>query len=225
MNRDLLIGLGVALLLHGGLAVGGNVFKSSPAPAHVPEETPLVELAPLPPVEPEPVEYSEASAEAGGDDLSDIVPPMQADTPAPTASSFVQQIQPPPPPGISRPTGAITIPTRIGPGVAGGTGSGFKNLFDLASLDQPPVVRVPVKPNYPVEMSRAGINGEVVVGLVIDSRGNVQNAYIISSTHREFEAEALRAIARWKFKPGRKNGVDVSTRNVRLPIVFNMTGN
>ncbi len=224
MNRDLIIGIGVALLLHGGLALGGNFFKSTPAPAPIVEETPLVALAPLPAIEPETVEYSEASAEAGGD-LSDIVPPMQADTPAPTASSFVQQIQPPPPPGISRPNGAITIPTRPGAGIGTGNGDGFKNLFDLASLDQPPVPRVQVRPNYPIEMSRAGINGEVVVGLVIDSEGNVRNPYIISSTHREFESEALRAIARWKFKPGRKNGVDVSTRNVRLPIVFNMTGN
>jgi periplasmic protein TonB len=224
MNRDLLIGLGVAILLHGGLALGGDFFKSKPAPAPVAEEIPLVELAPLPPLEPEQIEYSEASAESGGD-LSDIVPPMQADTPAPTASSFVQQIQPPPPPGLSRPTGAITIPTRPGAGLGTGTGDGFRNLFDLASLDQPPVPRVQIRPNYPLEMSRAGINGEVVVGLVIDSEGNVRNPYIISSTHREFESEALRAISRWKFKPGRKNGVDVSTRNVRLPIVFNMTGN
>lgn len=224
MNRDLIIGIGVALLLHGGLALGGGFLKSAPAPAPVVEEIPLVELAPLPALEPEPVEYSEAAADAGGD-LSDIVPPMQADTPSPTASAFIQPIQPPPPPGISRPTGAIVIPTRPGAGLGAGSGTGFRNLFDLASLDQPPVPRVQIRPNYPLEMSRAGINGEVVVGLIIDSQGNVQNPYIISSTHREFEAEALRAVSRWKFKPGRKNGVDVSTRNVRLPIVFNMTGN
>jgi protein TonB len=224
MNRDLLIGIGVALLLHGGLALGGNFFKPAPVPAPADDSIPLVELAPLPPVEPEAVELTEPASESGGD-LSDIVPPMQADTPAPTASSFVQQIQPPPPPGISRPTGAITIPTRIGPGVTGGTGAGFKNLFDLASLDQKPTARVQVRPTYPLEMSRAGINGEVLVGFIVDAEGNVQNPYVIRSTHREFEAEALRAISRWKFKPGRKNGVNVSTRNVSLPFTFNMTGN
>lgn len=220
MNRDLLIGIGVAVLLHGGLAVGGNFLKTAPVPAPVAEEIPLVELAPLPPVEPESVDLTRPASDAGGD-LSDIVPPMQADTPAPTASSFVQQIQPPPPPGISRPTGAITIPARLGPGVTGGTG--FKNLFDLASLDQKPSPRVQVRPTYPLEMSRAGINGEVIVGFIVDAEGNVQDPYILSSTHREFEAEALRAISRWKFKPGRKNGVNVSTRNVRLTINFTKT--
>lgn len=223
MNRDLIIGLVVAIALHAGLALGGDFFKSAPAPAPVEETIPVIELAPRPPAEPETVELTEP-AESGGD-LSDIVPPMQADTPAPTASTFVQPIQPPPPPSISRPTGTLTIPTRIGAGVAGGTGSGFKNLFDLASLDQPPVIRVPVKPNYPIEMSRAGINGEVLVGMVIDAQGNVQNPFVIRSSHREFEAEALRAVARWKFKPGRKNGANVSTRNVTQLIKFTISGN
>ncbi len=221
MNRDLIIGLVVAIALHAGLALGGDFFKSAPAPVPVEETVPVIELAPLPPAEPETVELSEP-AESGGD-LSDIVPPMQVDTPAPTASTFVQPIQPPPPPGITRPTGTPIIPTRIGSGVAGGTGAGFKNLFDLANLDESPVVRVPVKPNYPIEMSRAGINGEVLVGLIIDAEGNVQNPYVIRSSHREFEAEALRAVTRWKFKPGRKNGVNVSTRNVSQLIKFTIS--
>lgn len=224
MKRDLLIGIVTALLLHGGLALAGNFFNPSPPPPAPAEETiPVIELTPPPPLEPDPVEYSEAGGEPGGD-LSDIVPPMQADTPSPTASTFVQPIQPPPPPGISRPSGVTVIPLRPGSGVSGGTGTGFKNLFDLASLDQPPVPRVQVKPVYPYEMSRAGINGEVVVVFVVDSEGNVRNPAVVSSTHREFEAEALRAVARWKFKPGRKNGVNVNTSNVRLPFVFNISG-
>jgi protein TonB len=224
MNRDLIIGVIIALLLHGGLAVGGHLFKSAPAPAPVIEEMPVVELAPLPPAEPEVVELSEPSGEAGGD-LSDIVPPMQADTPAPTASAFLQQIQPPPPPGISRPAGTVIIPTRIGSGVGGGTGSGLKNLFDLASLDQTPSPRAPIQLIYPESMKRSSINGRVVVEFIVDSEGNVQNPSIISSTHREFEVEALRAISRAKFKPGRKNGVNVSTRNVQIPLVFNIKEN
>lgn len=224
MKRDLLIGLFVALLLHGGLAVGGDFFKGKPAPAPADDSIPVVELAPIPPVEPETVDLPDVPSEGGGD-LSDLVPPMQADTPSPTASSFVQQIQPPPPPGINRASGAITIPTRPGPGLGAGTGSGFKNLFDLASLDQPPSPRAPIRPFYPAEMSRAGINGEVVVGFIVDSEGNAQNPFVVSSTHREFESEALRAVARAKFRPGRKNGAYVSTRNVRLTISFKISDN
>lgn len=224
MRRDLYIGIFVALAVHGGLALSGDFFKSAPPPAPVDEPIPVIELLPPPPVEPDIVELSEPGAEGGGGDLSDMVPPMQADTPVPTASGFVQPMQPPPPPSIARSTGPIIPQGRPGPGVGTGIGGGFKNLFDLAVLDQPPVPRVQVRPIYPHEMSRAGINGEVVVGFIVDSEGNVRNPYVISSTHREFEAEALRAVSRWKFKPGRKNGVDVSTSNVRLPFVFNISG-
>jgi periplasmic protein TonB len=222
MNRDLIIGAFVALVLHAGLALSGEFFQSPPAPAPVDTTIPIIELAPLPPDEPETVELSTASGEPGGD-LSDLVPPMQADNPAPTASSFVQRIQPPPPPGIARSTGAIVIPSRPGAGI--GTGTGLQNLFDLASLDQPPAPRTPIRPIYPTDMSRSGINGEVVIGFMVDSEGNVRNAYVIRSSRREFESEALRAVTRTRFKPGRKNGADVNTRNVSVPIVFNITGN
>lgn len=225
MNRDLLIGILVALVLHGGIALGGKFFKAEPPRAPAADETPVVELAPLPPSEPETLDYVEASGEGGGD-LSDLVPPMQADTPAPTASSFVQRIQPPPPPGIARSSDALIIPVRPGIGVTGsGGGNGLGKLFDLASLDQNPVPRVQARTNYPIEMERAGISGAVKVGFIVDAEGNVQNPYVVSSTHREFEAEALRAIARWKFKPGRKNGVEVATRNVQVTFNFNPKDN
>jgi periplasmic protein TonB len=222
MNRDLIIGVFVAVLLHAGLALGGDFFKSRPAVKPVDDTIPVIELAPLPPAEPETVELSDPAAEAGGD-LSDIVPPMQADTPAPTASTFSQQFQPLPPPGINRSIGMPIIPTRIGAGVGGGTGSGFKNLFDLANLDQKPSPRSPLRPVYPLEMSRAGINGQVVVGFMVDSDGNAQNAFVIRSSNREFEAEALRVVTRAKFTPGRKGGVNVNTRNVTLTISFTIT--
>ncbi|MFA6959805.1 MAG: energy transducer TonB [Opitutaceae bacterium] len=224
MNRDLIIGLLVALLLHAGLALGGNLFKSPPSPPAPDDTIPIIELAPLPPLEPDPVEMSAPAGEAGGD-LSDIVPPMQADTPAPTTSSFIQQIQPPPPPGITRSASTIVIPTRPVGGLGTGSGGGFKNLFDLATLDQPPVPRSPIQPFFPQDMNRAGINGEVVVGFIVDSEGNVQNPFVVSSSHREFESEALRAVSRTKFKPGRKNGAYVSTRNVRITITFKISGN
>ncbi len=225
MKRDLLIAASVSLLLHAGLAFSGNFFKSNPEPAPVDDSIPVVELAPLPPAEPEPIPLSTAfSSGGGGGKLSDIVPPMQTDTPSPTASAFVQRIQPPPPPGLQRSTGALVIPERPGFGSGpGGVGAGFQNLFDLATLDQAPAPRGPIRPRYPDDMSRAGTNGEVVIGFIVDSEGNAQNPYVISSTDRAFEAEALRAVARAKFKPGRKDGANVSTSNVRLPIIFKIS--
>jgi protein TonB len=224
MKRDLLIGFIVAILVHGGLAIGGDFFKSKPGPPPVDDTIPVIEIAPPPPEEPEIVEMPEGASEGGGD-LSDIVPSMQADNPAPTASPFTQPIQPHPLPTISPSAGPIIPLGPPGQNKGGGPGTGFKNLFDLASLDKVPVPRVPARLNYPPEMSRAGIEGEVLVGFIVDSEGNVRNPYVISSSHREFEAEALRTISRYKFKPGRKNGVDVSTSNVHQPFVFKMRDN
>ncbi len=224
MHRDQFLGIFIALLIHAGFAFGhylipdGSGRKSADA-----EDVPTIAVTPMPILEPEPPDPSEADAlaEAEPADLSDLAPPpMQADTPAVVApSAFQQKLQPPPPPNLGGPAGAITIP-KGNFGAAAGTG--LKGLFDLAALDQKPVPRFIAKPTYPYEMRRARINGEVVIGLIVDAEGNVINPYIISSTNPAFEAEALRAILRWKFRPGKKGGVSVSTRNVQVPLVFNL---
>jgi protein TonB len=70
-------------------------------------------------------------------------------------------------------------------------------------------------------MRRAGIAGEVVVDFIVDTHGDVQNAYAIRSSQREFEAAAVQAVSKWKFKPGRKGGRDVPT-HMQVPIVFTL---
>jgi periplasmic protein TonB len=219
MNRDILIAIFASLLIHGGFAVGGQILKARPVPVEAaPEEIPTVDIMPMPPVEPETPEVPD-TAEPSDSDLSDLAPPMQADTPSAVPSPFVQKIQPPPPPGLSRPTGVISIPTaRPGPGVGGG----MTNLFDLANLDERPTPRFQSAPMYPFEMRRAGIKGEVLVGFIVDTSGNVRDAYAVRSSQREFEEEAVKAVMKWKFRPGKKGGAAVNTR-MQVPIQFNPT--
>ena len=76
-------------------------------------------------------------------------------------------------------------------------------------------------PQYPYEMSRAGISGEVVVEFIISAAGDVVDTRVIRSSHREFEVPAMQAVAKWKFKPGRKGGKNVNTRASQL-IEFNL---
>jgi TonB family protein len=95
--------------------------------------------------------------------------------------------------------------------------------FDISMLDQTPVARFQARPQYPFEMRRAGINGEVVVDFVVDTNGEVQNAYAVRSSQREFEAAAVQAVMKWKFKPGKKGGQDVNT-HMQVPIVFSLGG-
>ena len=92
-------------------------------------------------------------------------------------------------------------------------------VFDISKLDRAPVPRFQAKPQYPIEMRRAGIGGEVVVDFIIDTAGDVQKAFAVRSTRREFEAAAVHAVSKWKFNAGQKDGRDVNTR-MQVPIVF-----
>jgi protein TonB len=70
-------------------------------------------------------------------------------------------------------------------------------------------------------MSRAGVQGSVTVEFIIDKGGNVIQAQAMKSTHKEFEAPAVEAVLKWKFKPGKIKGRPVNVRASQL-IDFNL---
>jgi len=229
MKRDTLIALLVALLLHVGFFAGGQWFKSPAATptAATDEPIPVIELVPVP--RGEPAAPSAPSAPAGGGESAAVTAPAPEASPELTAAAvdapFVQPIQPPPPGMASRGT-VIAIPgARDGLGVTStGIGQGLANLFNLADLDQPPSPTVRVLPVYPYEMRRAGVSGEVLVGFIVDSTGQVRDAYAVRFSRREFADEAVRAVRLWKFTPGRRHGVPVNFR-MQIPVPFNLQSN
>ena len=214
MRRDLIIGILVSFALHGGLAWIGE-YKPASDVKKVVDDAPTIQLMEMPkvePDEPEPVETNEAPPKP-----ADFAPPMQTDVPQIiTDTSFVQKLQPPPPEGLTITRGAITIPQ----GQVGGLGKGIE-VFDISKLDQQPVARFQARPQYPFEMRRAGIAGEVLVDFIVDSNGDVRNAYAVRSSQREFEAAAVQAVSKWKFRPGKKGGRNVNT-HMQVPIVFTL---
>lgn len=219
MRRDLIIGILVSVLLHGGFAFGAKLFEKAKTVTKAKEEVKTIALDPMPELPPEEPEPTDSSSDEAPADVSDIAPPMQADVPSVAIESpFVQQVQPPPPPSMSRP-GNFTIPAGK-PGT--GIGKGMKDLFDIANLDQAPTAKFQANPVYPFEMRRAGITGEVVVGFIVDDQGKVRDAYAVRSTQREFEAAAIQAVMKWTFRPGKKGGRSVNTR-MQVPIVFSIT--
>jgi protein TonB len=215
MRRDLIIGLVISLLIHGGVLFGDKLIKFKPAPPKPKEEAPKIQLIEMPKIEPDEPEKVEASDEPVKP--LDFAPPMQTDVPQViTDTSFVQKIQPPPPENVRPAAGIITIPGDRDM-------SRFRGIevFDLSKLDQQPVAKFQSRPQYPFEMRRAGIAGEVTVDFIVDANGDVQNAYAIKSSQREFEAAAVQAVSKWKFKPGRKGGRNVNT-HMQVPIVFTL---
>lgn len=215
MRRDLIIGLLISAILHGGVAMIG---RSPPKPKKAPEPPPTIQLMEMPKIEPDEPEKVEADDEP--QTPVDFAPPMQTDVPQIVQlDSFVQQVQPPPPEGLKPAVGVINIPQ----GRPGGLGKGIE-IFDPSKLDQQPQPRARVQPQYPFEMRRAGITGEVLVEFIVDANGDVRNAFAVRSSQREFETAAVQAVSKWKFKPGRKGGRAVNTR-MQQPIGFNLKDN
>lgn len=217
MRRDLIIGTVVSASLIAGLLLG---FNDHPGKVrHGPAQTDELIQIEMPTIPPEPPETRKVEEEQPQEE--DVVqvtfaPPSLVDIPTivPDAT-FVQQIAPPPPPGVTQAKGIVTIP----PTPPSGFGRGLGQIFDISQLDQIPVARLQQQPIYPYEMRRAGITGEVNIGFIVDVNGDVHDAYVINSTHREFEVPAAQAVSKWKFRPGRRGGRAVNTR-MSVPIVF-----
>lgn len=214
MRRDLIIGIVASFLIHGGIWAS-SFIPDKVAQAPVLEEPPTIELMDMPELELEPEEVVESDEPA---EQVEFTPPMQTDVPQlVTVDSFVQPIQPPPPENMKPVAGVVSIPTVRQTGLGKGV-----EVFDIRNLDQQPVPKFRAKPQYPFEMRRAGINGEVVVEFIVDTNGNVRNAFAVRSSQREFEQAAVQAVSKWTFKPGRKSGRAVNTR-MQVPIVFTLS--
>jgi periplasmic protein TonB len=209
MRRDLIIGFVFTISLEAMIAWGGDLTHFKPKPKVKEEET-VIQIA-MPKIEPDEPDVVEDQPQTP----QDIAPPMQNDIPqVATPDSFVQPIEPPPPDLSAISKNIVKIPeTR--------SGLGGVEVFDISKLDQQPVAKFQARPQFPFEMRRAGISGQVLVDFIVDTNGEVRNAFAASSSQREFEAAAVQAVSKWKFRPGRKNGHAVFT-HMQVPIVFTL---
>jgi periplasmic protein TonB len=218
MRKDLIIGLSISVLVHWSFLF---LTKAPAAPKkHEVEAADVIkiEMPTLPPEEPEKKQNEEPQDEDAV--VSTIAPPSLVEIPnvVPNAT-FVMTPEPPPPPGLATAKGVVTIPANPRPP---GWGRGYANLFNLDQLDQIPVATYKAVPVYPYEMKRNGTEGTVTVGFICDTEGNVRDAYVVNSTNRGFDAPAVQAVSKWKFKAGKRGGKVVNTR-MSVPILFNIS--
>ena len=69
------------------------------------------------------------------------------------------------------------------------------------------------KPAYPALARVAGIEGEVVVELIIDKKGKVKQFSILSTSgHQQFALETSKVIRHWRFPVSRVKGVPVKVK-------------
>jgi TonB family protein len=94
----------------------------------------------------------------------------------------------------------------IGPGQGGGTGGG---PYRPGTGIQPPTLIREVKPTYTDEARRRGIEGDVVLEIVVRRDGTVGDVQVRRSLGAGLEQRAIEAVRQWRFGPARREGTPV----------------
>jgi TonB family protein len=94
----------------------------------------------------------------------------------------------------------------IGPGSGGGMGGG---PFRPGSGVTPPRLLHEVKPDYTDEARRRGLNGEVVLEVVVQRDGRVGDIRVIQGLGGGLDRRAIDAVRQWRFAPGERLGTPV----------------
>ncbi len=152
--------------------------------------------------EPEPEQPEEYRAPAPKPQPPPIpTPPPPVPTPQPAAAAIPQP---------------ATEPTRP---AASQNPDGF---YELAQVDETPQPIYQQPPAYPQGARRRRITGLVELRFLVETDGHVKRIIILSSDPEEvFDEAARRAVARWRFSPGKVQGQAVRTW-MRIPIRFQL---
>jgi TonB family protein len=91
-------------------------------------------------------------------------------------------------------------------------------IYEFIAVDVKPVISRDTQPNYPQSAINEGIEGTVVVAIVVGKDGSVTSAEIFSSIP-QLDNAALQAARGKVYSPGILGGVPVSTK-MNIPIAF-----
>ncbi len=95
-------------------------------------------------------------------------------------------------------------------------------VMDEDAVGEPPRPTERPAPEYPARARAQGQTGSVTLSFVVDLDGSAVDAHVVeSSPPGVFDEAALDAVARWRFEPGRNEGVPVAVR-VRQTLRFEL---
>jgi carboxyl-terminal processing protease len=87
--------------------------------------------------------------------------------------------------------------------------------------DRPPAIALQRPPYYPFESRLAGIEGTVVLDVLVNRDGSVNQARATSYPDPFLRDAAIAAVLRWKFRPGLRDGLPVEM-HLRVPVTFTL---
>ncbi len=76
----------------------------------------------------------------------------------------------------------------------------------------PPTLVSKVEPQYSEQARRAGLEGTVVLFVVVTSEGTPTDLRVIRSLGQGLDEKAMEAVRKWKFRPGMKDGKAVAVQ-------------
>jgi len=94
----------------------------------------------------------------------------------------------------------------IGEGSGGGTGGG---PYRPGSGIEPPSLLKEVKPDYSEDARRRGIEGDVVMEIVVRHDGSVGDVKVLQGLGYGLDERAIAAVRRWRFSPAKRRGAAV----------------
>ena len=77
-----------------------------------------------------------------------------------------------------------------------------------------PVPLRKVDPKYPPELRTGRVEGEVILYAVIRRDGTVDSIQLVHGVDTHLDANAMDALAQWKFRPAEKNGAPIDLEAV-----------
>jgi protein TonB len=136
-------------------------------------------------------------------------PPPPAQPPPPAKMKVVADSVQQGMSGMEIPT--LNLSASVGGGPIAGSMGAAAAMFDGDLL---PLQRIP--PQYPRDAARGGVTGWVQLEVLVNADGSVRSAKVIDAKPRGvFEASAVQAVMRWKFKPKVENGKPVEQRGAQ----------
>ena len=235
----------IAAFLHAG-AVLAVLWapRLSPAAAPAPEEPPLVFLtfmapraaAPAPAVSaavPQRVMSTARARPARPKRVPQVPAPLPEQAPAPEEPA---QAPPEEAPALEEPESAATGTGAMGAVVAGLVNSAAKEgvgtelgvtsggeAVDVKQVSRPPTVLQQVVPQYPRQARSQGIEGLVLVRIIIGTDGRVEpESMRILRSVPELDAAALAAVRQWRFSPALGRHGRMVRVIVDIPVQFSL---
>jgi TonB family protein len=109
-----------------------------------------------------------------------------------------------------------------GPGVGPGEGGGFGGgVFRVGGGVTAPTILSRVEPQYSEEARKSRFQGTVLLEAIVRKDGTVQIVRVVRSLGFGLDENAIEALAKWRFRPGMRNGTPVDV-SLNIEVNFNL---